>query len=80
MQISPSPSSFLSITLACACQISFPAAPTLGSKSGVTAEIGHVSVNPYPCKKIIPISSSHLPAFLSIGAAAETINLSLPPN
>ena len=47
--------------------------------SGVSAAIGAVSVSPYPCKNFIPISSTHLPTFASIGAAAETIILRFPP-
>lgn len=56
-----------------------PAEPTFVSNSGVSAAIGAVSVSPYPCKNIIPMSSSHFPILASIGAAAETIYLILPP-
>ena len=59
--------------------IAFPADPTHGLYSGVKADIGAVSVNPYPCKNDIPMSSNQFPTFLSIGAAADTIILILPP-
>ena len=63
--------------------VSFTAIPVEayldGSYSGVSAAIGAVSVSPYPCKNFIPISSTHLPTFASIGAAAETIILRFPP-
>ena len=63
--------------------VSFTASPVEaylnGSYSGVKAAIGAVSVSPYPCKKSIPISSTHFAIFPSIGAAAETIILKFPP-
>ena len=59
--------------------IALPADPTAVLYSGVNADIGAVSVNPYPCKNVIPIFCNHIPTFLSIGAAAETIILKFPP-
>ena len=57
----------------------FPTDPTVVLYSGVNAEIGAVSVNPYPCRKMIPKSVNHCAIFLSIGAAADTIILNFPP-